>query len=98
MTIPETDLHLPALQLMASRPNGFISTADLIIELDDLLQPEGDDTLVLDGRSDTRFSQKVRNLVSHRNYSNGLESQGLATYSEDGAGWQITDAGRQVAG
>jgi hypothetical protein len=98
LTIPEPDLHIPTLQLMADQPDGFIATSDLIVALDDLFEPRGADAAPLENRNDSHFSQKVRNLVSHRNYPTGLETKGLATYDEARAGWQITDLGRQTAG
>ena len=96
MPIQESELHLPALKIMASRPNGFITTSDLIIELTEIMRPDGDDMTLLDNRLDTKFSQKVRNLVSHRKNATGFEARGLAVYDEDLAGWTITDTGRQL--
>ncbi|MFA5148154.1 MAG: HNH endonuclease [Candidatus Omnitrophota bacterium] len=72
--VTEKELILPALFLISLR-NG-ITTSDLISELENLLQPSGEDTKILEGRKDTKFSQKVRNLVSHRT----LTQLGYATY------------------
>jgi len=72
--ITERELILPALFLISLR-NGS-TTSDLINELESLLQPSGEDAEILEGRSDTKFSQKVRNLVSHRT----LAQLGYATY------------------
>lgn len=44
---------------------GEINTTDLIKELRERMQPDGDDLVILAGRNDDKFSQKVRNLVSH---------------------------------
>ena len=101
MAVKEADLRIAALQLLAGAPGGFIATEKLIPALEDIFQPEGIDAAVLDGRSDTHFSQKVRNLVSHRNQPSGLVGKGYATYNETLEGLQITDAGRayfKVAG
>jgi len=62
--ISESELILPALYLINQRPN--IPTSDLIVELTRMLRPSGDDLEILAGRNDTKFSQKVRNLVSHK--------------------------------
>ena len=62
--IPESDLVLPALFFMSMQTDGRISTSKLIKDLEQLFQPTGLDTLILAGRSDTRFSQRVRNLKS----------------------------------
>ncbi len=72
--ITERELILPALFLISLR-NGII-TSDLISELGNLLQPSGVDAEILDNRTDTKFSQKVRNLVSHKT----LTQLGYATY------------------
>lgn len=61
--ISERELILPSLFLMNVR--GGITTSELIAELADLLKPSGEDIKILKGRKDTKFSQKVRNLVSH---------------------------------
>ena len=61
--ISEKDLVLPALFLMSVR--GVRNTSDLIKELAELLQPSGKDIEILAERKDTKFSQKVRNLVCH---------------------------------
>lgn len=94
MAITEEQVREAALCALARVPGGFITTEDLISILEGALRPTGDDAKILDNRSDTRFSQKVRNLVSHRNQSTSLESRGLAIYDVAREGWQITDAGR----
>jgi hypothetical protein len=71
---------------------GYVSTADLITDLEAEFQPEGQDAQILDGRHDTYFSQKVRNLVSHRETSTSMFRKGYAEYTGDGI--RITDAGR----
>lgn len=63
--ITESQLVLPALYLMSKSVNGFVSTSDLISGLTEVLHPTGVDAEILSGRSDTYFSQKVRNLKSH---------------------------------
>jgi hypothetical protein len=88
--ISEPDLVIPALRIMADRPDGFVSTADLIIELEALFQPTGKDAEIIPERADTYFSQKVRNLISHRT----LVRNGYATYDGGRRGSQITELGR----
>ena len=89
--ISENDLVLPALMLLDGSPDG-LTTSNLIAELKDLLHPSGDDLAILSGRSDTKFSQKVRNLKSH----NTLVKRGFATLEEGGRNrpYRITVAGR----
>jgi hypothetical protein len=56
--IRERDLIVPSLRLAANRPNGEIATAELIAELTEMFQPEGEDSDILEGRQDTKFSQR----------------------------------------
>lgn len=95
--IREKDLIIPTLQFAASRSDGTITTSDLIQRLGEIFEPQGEDAEILEGRQDSRFSQIVRNLVSHKDSSTSIFSRGYATYQKlpkDGA-IQITDAGRK---
>lgn len=85
--ITENQLVLPALYLMSKTKNGIISTSELISKLADIMQPTGIDAEILDGRNDTYFSQKVRNLKSH----NTFEKHNYAINCE--GGFQITQQG-----
>jgi hypothetical protein len=91
--ITENELYVPALRAAELR-GGYISTTDLIEELTAHFDPDGRDAEILEGRHDTYFSQKVRNLVSHRDTSTSMFSNGHATYTGDGI--QITDAGKAL--
>lgn len=73
---------------MAKEDIGFIATSDLISQLTDVMHPTGEDAQILQGRNDTYFSQKVRNLKSH----DTLASKGYATNEE--RGFMITPEGR----
>lgn len=88
--VTESELILPALWLMCHRHNGTISTSDLIKDLTNIIKPTGIDAKILSNRSDTYFSQKVRNLKSH----NTFEKKGYAR-GVDG-GFQITESGRAL--
>lgn len=94
MTISESEIRFVTLQLLARSPTGFMSTSDLIEALEKHFQPVGKDAQLARERSDTYFSQKVRNLVSHRDVSTSLQANGYAKYLADQEGWQITDTGR----
>lgn len=85
--ITESQLVLPTLYLMAQSKDYFISTSDLISRLTDIMRPTGVDAQILDGRNDTRFSQKVRNLKSH----DTLERSGFAVNCKDG--FRLTQQG-----
>jgi len=92
--IEEKELVLPALFLMEAF-GGSVTTTKIQSELFDILQPSGNDIKILAGRNDTHFSQKVRNLVSHRK----LDRLGYAVYTpktKDKAGFiQITPNGKK---
>lgn len=92
--IAESDLVMPSLRLASSRPGGEIKTSDLIKELTDLFNPSDKDAEIIPGRNDTYFSQKVRNLISHRDQETSFISNGYAEYTGDGI--RITDAGRTL--
>ena len=69
MRIEEKALILPSLYII--KQQGTATTSDLIRKLTRIFNPIGEDAEILAGRNDTKFSQKVRNLVSHRS-SNGM--------------------------
>jgi hypothetical protein len=87
--IPESALVMPALEIIYDAGGG-INTTDLIRRLEEWFQPEGEDNEILDGRADTKFSQKVRNLKSHKT----LEKAGYAVDIDDG--FELTDAGKKL--
>lgn len=92
--IREGDLVLPTLRLASERPNGEISTGDLIFELTEVFRPSGQDAEIIQGRLDTYFSQKVRNLISHRGNPTSFIANGYAEYTGDGI--RITERGRNL--
>ncbi|NKD88197.1 DNA damage-inducible protein D [Haematospirillum sp. 15-248] len=86
-----TDLWKFALLVMATKPHGAISTSELIAELPNYIRVPDDSQEVLTGRKDTKFSQIVRNLKSHKAAKNNLIYQG---YAEDvDGGFKITPKG-----
>lgn len=72
--IQEQELIKPAVDLIKEYGKRGISTSDLIRELRLVLKPKGEDTRKLKGRSDDKFSQKVRNLKSHRKLEKTFEN------------------------
>jgi predicted HNH restriction endonuclease len=89
-TYSESDLVLPAAEIIAAHPDG-IDTSGLLTLLRRQLKPTGDDLEILAGRGDDKFSQKVRNLKSH----DTLERRGLATFVN--GQYHITQAGKILA-
>jgi len=92
MIYSENDLIIPTLNYLLLNKEAGLTTSQLIALLSQELEVSGRDAEILTGRRDTYFSQKVRNLVSHKN----LISKGLATYdgSRDGL-HKITDKGEK---
>lgn len=82
--ISEADLVLPTLYVINTESR--VTTSQLIPILEKHMKPMGKDAEILKNRKDTHFSQKVRNLVSHRT----LEKLGYATYSEVGGSGAYT--------
>ena len=95
-TIHESDLTLPTLRLLADAPKGFLETSTLIERLEAVFNPVGKDNEIIDGRGDTYFSQKVRNIVSHRESPNNPICKGWIKYVADQKGLMITDDGRKI--
>lgn len=93
--ISEADLLLPTLRILAAQPNGSMTTSDLISELTEVMNPQGEDAEILEGRQDTRFSQIVRNMVSHKQVPGNIIAEGFAIHTGRKEGLQITDAGRR---
>lgn len=87
MRIEEKQLILPTLYII--QRDGPTSTSKLIEELTAVFHPTGEDAKILAGRRDTKFSQKVRNLKSHR------DSNSMDIYTDiDGSGrYVLTKAG-----
>ena len=89
----ERDLILPALEIISRQPG--IATSSLIKELEKKLEPDDEDLEILKNRSDTKFSQKVRNLVSHHT----IDQSGLGyVFSiQKGKNWYhtITNVGKE---
>jgi len=89
----ESDLVIPALWLAARSPKGTVATSELIDSLEARLRPTGKDAQIIPGRKDSYFSQKVRNLVSHRIGLNSFIATGFADYLGEEVGIRITEQG-----
>lgn len=92
--VTESDLVGPTLRLLATAPAGFMKTSDLIVSLNAIFNPTGKDAEIATNRKDTYFSQKVRNMVSHRDKN--FISVGQAEYEREDKGLTITDVGRAL--
>lgn len=96
--IAEGDLRRPTLEVLARAKGGWVSTTDLINILDAEFDPRGLDARTLGGRYDSYFSQKVRNMISHRKGSTSFVARGFVEYVKvDGVGGlRITRLGRAL--
>lgn len=97
MTYTEEEIRNAAMKQLLAQPGSRATTSKLIDLLTDKMSPTGRDAEIAYGRSDTYFSQKVRNLVSHRNQGTGLQARGLADYDHDDESWTLTKSGRSHA-
>jgi transcriptional regulator with XRE-family HTH domain len=93
--IRERDTYKPMLELLDNVPEGFLTTSDLIEGLAFKLYPQGEDTAILENRSDTRFSQIVRNIVSHKDTAANPIHLGWVEYVKAKRGMRITTLGRK---
>jgi len=82
--ISESDLLLPTLKMLAAESSGYLSTTRLKEKLIDLFQPEGEDAEILENRNDMRFTQIVRNMVSHKTSPGNIIAMGYAEYVKSG--------------
>ena len=97
MNYTESEIRKAALKELLATPGQTLTTTQLISRLSRRLAPTGKDADIAINRSDTYFSQKVRNLVSHRNQSTGLQSRGYADYDAINESWTLTRVGRSYA-
>lgn len=95
MSYSESQIRHEALKELSNSKSGTLTTSELIKKLEQRLAPTGKDAEIADGRSDTYFSQKVRNLVSHRDQGPGLVEMGYASYDPNNESLTITDDGRK---
>ncbi len=85
------DLWKYALLIMSVRPDGEISTADMITELPSYVHLSDKHAVANASRKDSKFSQIVRNLKSHKNTKSNFIYQGFA--QDVPSGFKITRKG-----
>ena len=93
--IKERDLYYPTMKQLAKASGGFLPTSDLISRLEKELNPVGKDAEIIEGRGDTYFSQKVRNIISHKDSPANPIYKGWITYDPIRGGLEITTKGRE---
>jgi len=92
--IRERDLIIPALRAAAAS-GGEIHMTKLIDKLIEEFDPRGEDAKIIQGRTDSKLSQKIRNLVSHRDSKRSMFSLSYATYHSELESIRITELGRK---
>jgi hypothetical protein len=96
--VSEANMIVPALTFARANAGGKILTSDLIEKMVELFKPTGKDAQIAKNRSDTYFSQKVRNLVSHKKGKTNLIGLGYAQHFKvpgtRKGGIEITKEGR----
>jgi len=96
MRTREVDLIDPALAVIAKYGDEDLGLEISVLakKLREIVKPTNEDLLPLQGRSDDRLSQIIRNLVSHRT----LDKKGLAEYRKGTSltrgSYVLTDLGR----
>ncbi len=70
----ENDIRPVVLDIIRNKPG--ITTSDIIDEARKIMKPSGEDTEILDNRNDDKFSQKVRNIVSHKSMEDQVRTVG----------------------
>ena len=94
--ITEKELILPALKLVAEQSKG-LSTTELISLLRQELKPTGRDIEILNGRNDDVFSQKVRNLISHKSIDKYVDNiNGKLVINNDGLNYLSEETNNQT--
>lgn len=92
----EKDLYLPMMRHLKNAPGQFLTTSEIITKLAKELSPAGKDTDIIDGRNDDFFSQKVRNIVSHKGTPANPISKGWVEYDASLGGMRLTKLGAGI--
>lgn len=89
----EADILVPTLKGLAL--HGCMDTPARLTYLQGVMALSAEDNVILNDRNDTRFSQIVRNQVSHREDEGNIVAEGYATY-DPALGLCITAKGRAL--
>lgn len=92
----EGEIRLATLVALNASVTGTLTTTELIGALSAFMNPRGTDAQIARDRNDTYFSQKVRNLISHRNSATSLMSRDLVVYDAAAETLTITVAGQDA--
>ena len=92
----EGEIRMATLVALNASKTGTLTTSDLIGALSAFMNPRGTDAMIARDRNDTYFSQKVRNLISHRDAATSLVSRDLVNYDAANETLTITAAGQDL--
>lgn len=96
MEYTEAEIRMATLVALNASQSGTLTTSDLILALEAFMRPRGKDAQIARDRNDTYFSQKVRNLISHRDAGTSLVARGLVQYDAEYETLTITAGGREA--
>lgn len=96
MEYTEGEIRMATLVALNASLTGTLTTSQLILALESFMQPRGTDAQIARDRNDTYFSQKVRNLISHRDSGTSLVTRGSVQYDAANETLTITAAGRRA--
>ena len=94
--LTKSELTIPTLRILEDAAPNWVTISELITRLTDLFTPTGTSATMIPGRTDTYFSQKVRNMISHRDNGTSFIKNGLAEYSGAVRGLRITKLGMDL--
>jgi hypothetical protein len=94
--LTRSELTIPTLRILEDAAPNWVTVSELIAKLTDLLAPTGSSAAKIPGRPETYFSQKVRNMISHRDSDTSFIKNGLAEYSETLRGLRLTNRGTDL--
>ena len=94
--LTKSELTIPTLRILEDAAPKWVIISELITRLTDLFSPAGPSSTTIPERTDTHFSQRIRNMISHRDSSTSFIKNGLAEYSEAVRGLRITRRGMEL--
>lgn len=92
----EGEIRMATLVALNASKTGTLTTTELISVLSASMNPRGTDAQIARERSDTYFSQKVRNLISHRDSETSLMSRDYVVYDAANETLTITGTGQDL--
>gem|GEM_PF-4780060 len=89
----EPDLTMTTLYILYTKGN--MATSQLKDEIIRLLDPQGENLDPLENRADTKITQIIRNMISHKNNTTNIIYRQLINYNENTGILSVTARGIQ---